>query len=240
MEDLKTAAAIIGSAVAIGKPVVETGCKLIENLLGEPCKVAGAMLADQVYLWQWTNRIKIAHRAKELLDQNKVAEKVLPLGFLIPLLDKIGYVFQSELQEMWAGLIASSCSNDETDETNLIFLNLLSQLSSSQAKIISLPFIEGKYSPYQHDDMEYTTIDKERSELIKYAGLSNWGILRRELDHLDSLGLVGYSIRSNQQVSCVELRYEEAALRLYMRCEGYKGTLQDFISNHLKNNMNTE
>jgi hypothetical protein len=238
MEDLKTAAAIIGSAVAIGKPVVETGCKLIENLLGEPCKVAGAMLADQVYAWQWENRIKIAHRAKVLLDQNSVAEKVLPPGFLIPLLDKTGNVNQPELQEMWAGLLASSCSNDETDETNLIFMNLLSQLSSSQAKIISLPFIEGQYSPYQYDDMEYTTIEKERSELINYAGLSNWGILRRELEHLDSLGLVaaGDTIGSNPQASYVELRYEEAAFRLYMRCQGYTGKLHDFLSNQLKIN----
>lgn len=230
MENLKTAAAIIGSALAIGKPVIETGCKLIESLLGEPCKVAGAMLADQVYLWQWTNRIKIAHRAKELLNQNNVAEKVLPPGFLIPLLDKIGYVYQPALQKMWAGLLASACSDDETDETNLIFLNILSQISSSQAKIISLPFIVGKYNPYQHDGMEYTTIEKERSELIDYAGLTNWGILRRELDHLYSLGLVSHSTGSNPEVSYVRLRYEEAAIRLYMRCQGYTGTLSEFIS----------
>ncbi|MBU0718301.1 MAG: hypothetical protein KJ749_08640 [Planctomycetes bacterium] len=47
-----TGAALGNALVALGKPVVETGCRLLEDLRGEPCKVAGEMLADQVYHWQ--------------------------------------------------------------------------------------------------------------------------------------------------------------------------------------------
>ena len=38
---------------------------------------------------------------------------------------------------MWGGLLASSCTTDGDDESNLIFINILSQITSLQAKIIN-------------------------------------------------------------------------------------------------------
>jgi hypothetical protein len=43
---------------ALGRPV-ETACNLIESLLGQPFKIAGDALSDQVRLWQWKNRLRI-------------------------------------------------------------------------------------------------------------------------------------------------------------------------------------
>jgi len=82
MSELTTAATIIGGALTVAKPIVETGCKLVESLLGEPCKVAGSMLADQVYAWQWTNRINIAHRAQQIMDKTGSLPRFCPLAFL--------------------------------------------------------------------------------------------------------------------------------------------------------------
>lgn len=49
MTDATTAVAVIGTALTVGKPIVETGCRLLESLLGKPCKVAGDLLADEMY-----------------------------------------------------------------------------------------------------------------------------------------------------------------------------------------------
>ena len=57
MADPTTTLVILGGALAVSKPIVETSCRLIENLLGESLKVAGGMLADGTYIKQWTNRI---------------------------------------------------------------------------------------------------------------------------------------------------------------------------------------
>ena len=40
------------------------------------------------------------------------------------------------VQKMWAGLLASSCCPDGRDESNLMFINLLGQLTSSQVRIL--------------------------------------------------------------------------------------------------------
>jgi hypothetical protein len=94
MSDLTSAATILGTALGVAKPAVETACTLLENLLGEPAKVAGGMLADQVHWWQWRNRVRILHLAKQRLDERGVEAKVLPPGFL------------------WAELLANAVSDE--------------------------------------------------------------------------------------------------------------------------------
>src|SRR5688500_1372987 len=94
-------------ASGMAKPLLDTGAKLIENLLGKPCSVAGEMLSDQLYFWQWKNRISIAAKAKAMLDNNKIAERVVPPTFLLPLLEAAGNVEDESLQDLWAKLLAA-------------------------------------------------------------------------------------------------------------------------------------
>lgn len=75
--------ALKSSADAI-KPMVETGARLLENLLGEPLKVSGQLMADRIYYQQWLNRATIAARAKKKMERDRIAAKVVPPGFLLP------------------------------------------------------------------------------------------------------------------------------------------------------------
>jgi len=134
--DLTTAMTILGGAIGVAKPVLEAGCRLLENVLGKPLKVAGGMLADQLYVWQWENRINFANRAQQLMDENGVAAKVLPRGFLIPLLEAAGNVDDPELQEMWARLLVSAV---ERDANHPAYVHLLRQLSPDEAIILNAP-----------------------------------------------------------------------------------------------------
>jgi hypothetical protein len=209
---------------------VETGSEFLKAICLPAAQEFGLILKDKLRIWRLQNISPILQDAKAMLEKRgsldnmkshpRIAVKVIEEGSLIE---------DPDLQKMWAGLLASSCTKDGTDETNLIFVNILAQLSSSQAKIINLPFIEGNYARYQHDGSEYTDIKKERSELINYTGLPNWGMLKRELGHLNSLGLINYSLSSNPQRTLIRIHYDEAALRLYARCQGYTGTLQQFL-----------
>lgn len=220
--DLETAKDII--------KIASTASELLEAICKPAAEELGFILRDKLRVYRLKNITPILQEARAMLERRgslgnlkghpRIAVKVIEEGSLVE---------DSDLQKMWAGILASSCTEDGTDETNLIFVNIIAQLSSSQARIIRLPFIEGNYLAYQHDGSEYTDLEKERSELISYTGLPNWGILKRELDHLNSLGLVSYSLTSNPQRTTVRLHYDEAALRLYARCQGYTGTLQQFL-----------
>ncbi len=88
-------------------------------------------------MWQWTNRIRMGHRADEIMKLDGIAPKVLPPGFLIPLLDAAGNVDDPELQQMWAQLLASSVSN--TSHRHPAFVHVLRELSRDEAVILNSP-----------------------------------------------------------------------------------------------------
>ena len=219
--DLETARELI--------KIASTASDFLEAICLPAAEEIGVILRDKLRIWRLKNITPILQESKAMLEKRgsldnikchpRIAVKIIEEGSLIE---------DPDLQRMWAGLFASSCTKDGTDETNLIFANILAQLSSAQARIINLPF-EGNYTRYQHDELEFTDVEKERSELVNYTGLPNWGVLMRELDHLNSLGLISYSLRSNPQRTIIQIHYNEAALRLYARCQGYTDTLQQFL-----------
>ena len=209
--------------------IASTASDFLEAICLPAAKEIGVILRDKLRIWRLKNIAPILQEAKAILEKRGSLDNIkCHTRIAVKIIDEGSLIEDPDLQRMWAGLFASSCTKDGTDETNLIFANILAQLSSSQARIINLPF-EGNYTRYQHDGLEFTDVEKERSELVNYTGLPNWGILIRELEHLDSLGLVGYRLRSNLQRTLIEIHYNEAALRLYARCQGYTGTLQQFL-----------
>lgn len=123
------AAIIAGAAVA--RPIAEAGCELAKDLLGEPMKVAGGMIADQIYGWQLANRLRILSRAKEIMSGKGIEPRQIATGFLLPLLDRAGNVDNSELQELWANLLVSGVSDDKKQHP--MFSETLSRLNSTDA-----------------------------------------------------------------------------------------------------------
>jgi hypothetical protein len=118
----------------IAKPIVQTASRLIEKLAGRPCEIAGEMLADQLYMWQWQQRIRIFHRAEKVMEREGIAARTLPSGFLIPLLAAAGNIEDETLQEMWSNLIASAAESDAGCEPS--FIETLKGLSVREARLL--------------------------------------------------------------------------------------------------------
>jgi len=189
MGELIDATVVVG-ALAIAKPVIDTGCRLIEKLLGKPAEVAGEMLEDALYAWKWRNRILIAHQAQRMMDRNRIAATVLPPGFLVPLLDRAGDVDDPDLQQLWAQLLASGVSTSAARHPS--FPIILSQLSRDEGVIFRTVFERnirvvrllrrvGDSDRFQFLQWEY--LDFDPSQLHDPESLA-W-----HLDHMGSLGI---------------------------------------------------
>lgn len=120
----------------LAKPFAESGAKLIETMLGEPCKVAGGMLSDQLYAWQLMNRVKIAAKAKEKLDAAGIEPKAVSPGFLMPFLEAAGNVEEECLQDLWANLLASGTTSDVSQHP--LFLSALRNLTKHEVEALIL------------------------------------------------------------------------------------------------------
>lgn len=213
------------------KKAVDEVSKFLEAICLPAAQELGLLLGDKVRLWRFKNTIAIVQEAKRMLeDRGGTVGLSAPPRVIIKVLEEGSCVQDTEVQKMWAGLLASSCTKDGKDDVNLIFLNILTRITTSQARIINLAFKEGVDRLHKHGQRHYTMIEEETSRLLQQAQLPNSGMLFCILEHLGSLGLLSYQIRSDPQHEFVRIRFEDSALQLYARCQGHSGSLDEFLA----------
>ncbi|MBX3404672.1 MAG: DUF4393 domain-containing protein [Phycisphaeraceae bacterium] len=127
-------AEVMSKALDLGKPVVEKACEFLDSMLGKPCRVAGGMLGDQIYAWQWSNRLRIIAKAEEKVRARKVAPCMMPPGFLMPLLDGAGNCDSSSLEAMWVSLLAGAVEHEPLRHP--AFPEVLRRLSPADGKLL--------------------------------------------------------------------------------------------------------
>lgn len=189
----------------------------------------GLALRDRVSAWRARNAAKILNSANNILNANQPGTKEQVHPRLVHFVMEEGsWIEDEQVQEMWAGLLASSTSHDGKSDENLIFLNILKQISSLQAQAITLSveradkFIEGPNGLALPAAAELVF---KVDELRRSLGCDDLDRLDRELDHMRSLGLIGYGLVGGgirMGTDQVDLTPTALALNLYVRFQGSK------------------
>ena len=202
--------------------------------LGRICLPAaeefGLLLKDKVSSWRAKNAVDIANKAQSLLEEQVQGLVVSAHPRIIySTLENGSWAEDDFMQNLWAGLLASSCTEDGKDESNIILIGLLSQLTSNQAKIIT--HICESALVYQSDN-GFITCEKlimTFEDVIKVSGISDIHQLDRELDHLRSLELIdgGFAIDRNNEAY---LTPHSLCLQLYARAKGFVGSPIEFYN----------
>ena len=96
------------------------------------------------------------------------------------------------LQRAWGGLLAASCTEDGKDQSNLVFTNLISQMTGVQAKILDHLFTHRREAIRWADKMieSIHNIRVSSSELTDATGVTDTDRLDIEIDHMKALGLI--------------------------------------------------
>lgn len=195
----------------------------------------GLLLQDQVTFWRSTRAIKLAAKAERKVIQQygQVPVKVSP-RIAHSILNEGSWIDDEEIHDMWAGLLASSCSEANADDSNIIFISLLKQLTSLQVRVIRYAVEESKkyLSPGGWPVADLPLLSAE--ELGQVVGSNNFLRLDRELDYLVDLGLIkskymnggGFSLESNK----ADITPSALALSLYIRGEGFPGNPTEYWS----------
>lgn len=212
----------------ITKASVDGASAFLSRICLPAAEEFGLLLKDKVSNWRSKNAVRIANKAQVLLEQKGGSENVSSHPRLIySTIEHGSWAEDDFMQDFWAGLLASSCTPDGKDESNLILINLLSQLTSSQAKIIKS--ICETVSTYKSPGgwIGADQLILEADDLIKITGIEDLHQIDRELDHLRSLDLIqnGFDPRSTQaNVTPLSL-----CLQLYVRSQGYAGSPIDYF-----------
>lgn len=191
----------------------------------------GLALRDRVSAWRAVNAARMLSRANDihLKAMPNVNERISPRLVHVAI-EEASWSDDQQIQEMWAGLLATSTSPSGGSDENLMFMNVLKQLSSLQVRIVrfsaenatkrigrnELPFAASLYVPIE--------------DLPALFG-QDLHRIDRELDHMANLGLIGeqpghggiHLARDKADLTPTPL-----ALYLYVRAHGSKGTAAAF------------
>jgi len=126
------------------------------------------------------------------------------------------------LQDMWAGLLTSSCTDEGNDDSNLIFSDLLSGLTRLQAKVLKYSCETAEKYVHWGNLIHALPLVVPLETIQQITGESDLQRLDRELDHLRSLELLdphkgGFDPHITGMANVTPM---PLALHMYVRCQG--------------------
>lgn len=212
----------IGDAVnTVVKGTVDGAAAFLGRICLPAAEEFGLMLRDRVSAWRASNVVRISEKAEQkLLSQPDYKKRHAHPRLLSSIVENGSWADDNEIQDLWGGLLASSCTESGTDDSNVIFVNLLSQLTTVQARILkyacehatlratSAGWITAGYLP--------VTLD----QLVEIAGTTDYHRLDRELDHLRALELLDENSGFQMETTNATITPSPLGLHLYVRCQG--------------------
>lgn len=190
----------------------------------------GLLLRDRVSHWRVSNATKIVAKAQEHVSGSDPSKLRAHPRLVAEIIDKGSWSDEDEVLNMWAGLLASSCTPNTYDDSNLIFTTLLSQLTALQVRILAYACESApKYAspsglPFAED------FRVKAAELARITREEDIHRLDRELDYLHGLGLLGFGGGFDPDILEAVLAPTALALHLYIRGQGYVGSPIEYWS----------
>lgn len=172
--------------------------------------------------------VNVLLKAEQRLTQEAGGERMLAHPeLLVKAIEGGSWADSGWMQDLWAGLLVSSCSADACDDSNLVFVNLLSQMATLQTRILAA--ICEKAVTMSSGDWVVTTgkIFSTADELAKMAGTHDLLKVHRSLAQLAEFGLLEKSARASfvSETEGTITNPTKLGLRMYSRCLGRRGNL---------------
>lgn len=191
----------------------------------------GLLLRDKVSGWRAKNAVNISLQAEKiLLGMNKKDVHAHP-RLVMKILSEGSWSEDDQVSSMWAGLLASSCTVDGKDESNVIFINIVSQITALQARVIDYACKNAVKDISEHGLIYAEHLIINLNDIFDITQSQDLQRIDRELDHLRSMELIGGSLGTGG----IDLRSENVditptalTLQLYSRCNGYSGSPENF------------
>ena len=187
----------------------------------------GLMTKDTVAGWRAENAANIAARAEARLQEqdNDVDTLVGNTRVVCSALQNGSWIDDPVVQDFWAGLLASACDSDGRDDSNIVFISVLSQLSIGQVRLLkyaaenSIKYRDAAGWPYAKE------LKVELDDLKTIFQSDDVHLIDVSLDHLRTMELIGSGgmqggggIQEGTRIAKIQL--SGLALNMYVRGEG--------------------
>jgi Abortive infection alpha/Protein of unknown function (DUF2806) len=106
----------------------------LHKLAGPAVEEVGLMIGDRVKVYRIKNLIATTQKTRRILEDAGLLPNAVPSRLLLPIMDTCSVEDNEDLQQRWAGLLASA--SQESDSFSPSFVETLKQLTPREAKLL--------------------------------------------------------------------------------------------------------
>lgn len=229
-----------GEAIKIS---VEKSFAAAQSVLSRICLPAaeelGLMFQDKVRYWRLNNIIKIIQKSEGIMDFEGEKLKLSAHPRVVKeIMENGSWCDDDTLQDMWAGLIASSCDKNNGEDINILFANTLKNLTSNQAKILNFICENCIIKVDKNGFIFAEHIDLNLVQLQEIIGVCDIHKLDTEFDNMSSSDLLnGGPLQGHSRgflLGAEELKAQlepsPFAIALYIKSKGFKGSPKEYYN----------
>lgn len=199
----------------------------------------GANFGERTSNWRLRNATTILEVTEEKYDAvSKTGKEHAPPRLIHKILEEGSWTDDTNLQKMWAGLLVSSCSHDGRDEGNLVFINILSQLTTLQVKVLDYACKKAKIRVTTAGWITTSNFEVDLNTLVAITGVDDFHRLDRELDQMRGLQLITTGFHPEEQNA--DISPTTLALQMYAKCQGFMGSPLQFYGVEIKDQLPNE
>lgn len=170
--------------------------------------------------------LEILFKAEELLERDSHSSPLQASPEVVTRILECGsWGDAGWIRELWAGLLATSCTEEGQDESNLVFVELLSKLAPIHARILAAACAKATKEVPESVPAESFPLYCSADEMTQITGSTDLTKIHRSIAHLSDLGLLERSARSSfvAQSERAKTTPTSFGLQMYARCLGYRG-----------------
>ena len=229
------------SSLVVTKATVDGVSAFLSRICLPAAEEFGFLIQDHIRNWRTRNAASVVTMAEEKLRQVPGSEHSgCSPRIALEVVEKGSWAEDAALQEMWAGLLASGCTEGADDDSNLIFINRLSAMTRIQVAIMKyacqncrkITGLGGLAAPSERLFASIKT-------LVEITSEEDIQRLDREIDDMREAGLlhseagIDFVDSSEQAIAIADvlanITPNSLALHMFVRCEGSRNTPAQFF-----------
>lgn len=195
----------------------------------EAAEEMSLLFKERMGVWRAVNLTKILNKANTLLETNPPdpEDRVNP-RLLQPVLEAASWCDGEEIQNLWAGLLASGTSPQGASDENLVFMNLFRQLSSLEIRILAYAATNAGKTNLPNGMIRVESLLATSDQLsFLFEGVELIRLLR-ELGQLKKMGLI--KLDNKAEENHVNLAPTQLGIDLFIRAQGSKQSPAQFFT----------
>ncbi len=172
---------------------------------------------------------KIALTAEKLLAVEPDAGRLRAHGKLVASILREGSWARDELtSDLWTGLLLSSCSVDEPDDSNQILVDLLVHVTPVEAKIFAAACARALDAAPAFENSAPASVVFTPKEIVDITGVNDLYRDATDLGYLFNLGLIekSFDFSSYSHADSFDVTPTPLGLALYQHCHGQREKLE--------------